>query len=403
MGLQVISRRELETEALRTTSGISFKFVPEPSIDEIQRDVLVGLERFGNQVRSRAFQVEQRRKNKGLPPPPPDPNKITDSEDKGLGTNLHPTSGNVQDNNYLPVSDEVNAFLFDLQKELLDHLDKKRDNDTRRTNHTERKINQFLNKLKERDDTVAVPTDKTNSIVLMDTEKYIKLVHGHLMKDAKLSNNQRLQGILKDARALLEDCKSMLSVNEYNYARTTINKKAIPTIKLLSKDHKPDKKDENGNYPTRLVVPAKNFTAAFPHLGQKGIKTIMDRNQIIYNRKTIIQASHLKTELEGIGITKDGNTITSIDIEAMYPNVMFSHIEDAVEYFLRDSPEEDVKEARKCLELVRFGMANTLITFNGKYWEYGGDVDVCDKGLTIGGYESAHQGRAGRQFSRELI
>lgn len=139
----------------------------------------------------------------------------------------------------------------------------------------------------------------------------------------------------------------MKSVNEYNYAKTTINKKAIPTVKLLSKDHKPDKKDENGDYPTRLVVPAKNFTAAFPHLGQKGIKTIMDRNQIIYNRKTIIQASHLKTELEGIGITKDSNTITSIDIEAMYPNVMFSHIEDAVEYFLRDSPEEDIKEARE--------------------------------------------------------
>lgn len=34
-------------------------------------------------------------------------------------------------------------------------------------------------------------------------------------------------------------------------------------------------------------------------------------------------------------------------------------------------------------------MANTLITFNGKYWEYGGDFDVYDKGLTIGAYESA--------------
>jgi len=69
---------------------------------------------------------------------------------------------------------------------------------------------------------------------------------------------------------------------------------------------------------------------------------------------------NLKTELEGIGITKDSNTITSIDIEAMYPNVMFSHIEDAVEYFLRDSPEEDIKEARKCLELVKSGM-NLLV------------------------------------------
>ena len=34
-------------------------------------------------------------------------------------------------------------------------------------------------------------------------------------------------------------------------------------------------------------------------------------------------------------------------------------------------------------------MGNTLITFGGKYWEYGGVPDVYEKGLTIGGYESA--------------
>jgi hypothetical protein len=34
-------------------------------------------------------------------------------------------------------------------------------------------------------------------------------------------------------------------------------------------------------------------------------------------------------------------------------------------------------------------MGNTLITFEDKYFEYDGDRDVNDKGLTIGGYESA--------------
>ena len=33
-------------------------------------------------------------------------------------------------------------------------------------------------------------------------------------------------------------------------------------------------------------------------------------------------------------------------------------------------------------------MANTLVTFHRKYWEYG-ETDVDQKGLTIGGYESA--------------
>jgi hypothetical protein len=34
-------------------------------------------------------------------------------------------------------------------------------------------------------------------------------------------------------------------------------------------------------------------------------------------------------------------------------------------------------------------MGNTLITFEDKYYEYDGNCDVYDKGLTIGGYESA--------------
>jgi hypothetical protein len=41
------------------------------------------------------------------------------------------------------------------------------------------------------------------------------------------------------------------------------------------------------------------------------------------------------------------------------------------------------------LKLIHFGMGNTLITFKDKYFEYDGDGDVNNKGLTIGGYESS--------------
>jgi hypothetical protein len=34
-------------------------------------------------------------------------------------------------------------------------------------------------------------------------------------------------------------------------------------------------------------------------------------------------------------------------------------------------------------------MGNTLLTFVNKYYEYGGNLDVEDRGLTIGGYELA--------------
>jgi hypothetical protein len=39
--------------------------------------------------------------------------------------------------------------------------------------------------------------------------------------------------------------------------------------------------------------------------------------------------------------------------------------------------------------MIKFGMGNTLLTFLDKYYEYSGNRDVEDRGLTISGYESA--------------
>ena len=43
------------------------------------------------------------------------------------------------------------------------------------------------------------------------------------------------------------------------------------------KDHKPL---IDGEYETRLVIPATNFTSAFPKAGYLGIKAIFDKNGI---------------------------------------------------------------------------------------------------------------------------
>ena len=145
-------------------------------------------------------------------------------------------------------------------------------------------------------------------------------------------------------------------------------------MQLLVKDHK--KKNEHGDFPTRLVVPAKNFTAGFPHVGQRGIKEILDRNKINYMKKTIVQASDLKQKLEALNITRSDYTIATIDAKNMYPSVKFGHIERAVSFFLRNASDDDKKKAGKCLDMVKFGMANTLITFEDQYYEYGGTVEV---------------------------
>ena len=89
------------------------------------------------------------------------------------------------------------------------------------------------------------------------------------------------------------------------------------------------------------------------------------------------------------------HTIISFDAKAMYPSVKFLQIEKAVDHFLRDAPQRDKELVTKCLDMVKFGMANTIVHFQGQYWEYGGAVDVYEKGLTIGGFESTFFCRLG--------
>ncbi len=302
----------------------------------------------------------------------------------GLGTNLRP-NGDYGSNYISRATKDVELFLCDLEKHLLDHIYEMKDA-AQQTNEIERRINDVFNRLKRRPDLVVARTDKTNSIHIMETSKYIEKVEAHLKKDAAPSNIKKLEQILKDANAFLEQQEDLLSINEYNYIKSTISKKSVPTVQALIKDHK--KKDENGDYPSRLVVPAKNLTAGFPHVGQHGLRNILDKNMVDYERKTIKQASDLKQDLEKLNIKRSNSTIVTVDIEAMYPSIQFIHVQKAVEYFLRDAPQEDKIKADRCLEMIKFGMANTIVTFAGKYYEYGG-MDVETKGLTIGGYESA--------------
>jgi hypothetical protein len=64
-------------------------------------------------------------------------------------------------------------------------------------------------------------------------------------------------------------------------------------------------------------------------------------------------------------------------------------IQQAVAYFARTCTEEENETINTCLEMVRLGMSNTLVQFQGKYYVVGGEVSSWERGLTIGGYESA--------------
>jgi hypothetical protein len=112
----------------------------------------------------------------------------------------------------------------------------------------------------------------------------------------------------------MESIDHLCSKNETDFIQESLKFKAIPSPKLLARDHK--KKDKWGQYPTRLVIPA---TSAFPKLGYLGIKKKIDDAKINYMVKTIIQASHAKDQLERLHINKKSNTaVFSLDIERAF-------------------------------------------------------------------------------------
>jgi hypothetical protein len=110
--------------------------------------------------------------------------------------------------------------------------------------------------------------------------------------------------------------------------------RAVPTPKLLIKNHKPMNK--KGKYVMQLIVPATNFTAAFPNIGYLGIKNVFDQNGIDYSGSTIIQVSQLKMTLEKLNITKDKVTIILFDAVRMYPSIKYKFVRKAVKYFARN-------------------------------------------------------------------
>ena len=62
--------------------------------------------------------------------------------------------------------------------------------------------------------------------------------------------------------------------------------------KLLIKDHKTMNK--KGGFPTRLVIPATNFSIILSKIGYLGIKRILDKAKVNYSRVSIVQASDIK-------------------------------------------------------------------------------------------------------------
>ena len=82
-------------------------------------------------------------------------------------------------------------------------------------------------------------------------------------------------------------------------------------------------------------------------------------------------------------------TIVSLDIKDMYPQCHFKAVQDAIQYYMRQLLDLSQSKIQQCLDILKFSMGNTIITFRDKYYEYGVDPNPDRRGLTIGGFESA--------------
>ena len=137
-----------------------------------------------------------------------------------------------------------------------------------------------------------------------------------------------------------------MSVQEEKMLRQSIATREIPSPKLIIKDH--NTINEKAGFPTRLVIPATNFTAIFYKIVYLGIKRMLKKGKVNYSRFSIVQISDLKKKLEELKIKRDEVTIASVHYINMYPSITLSTIK------------------KSCLELICFGMSSTLISFGGE-------------------------------------
>ena len=115
---------------------------------------------------------------------------------------------------------------------------------------------------------------KIDPTMLIIIEDYMHWVSDHLLKVADLAIRLKAVALFEDANKLLDKVKMELSVEEENFVKQSLATRVIPSLKILIKDHNTINK--KGEFPTRLVIPATNFTATYSKIGYLGIKRCLD-------------------------------------------------------------------------------------------------------------------------------
>eukprot|EP00957_Ditylum_brightwellii_P138356 10546051-Ditylum_brightwellii.AAC.1 len=153
----------------------------------------------------------------------------------------------------------------------------------------------------------------------MSTQKYVEWVVKHLDDAAEQVPRTEVVKIHKEAVEFANSIRDFISTDEFNFIQESLTSKAIPQPQLLVKDHKPV--ETSGDFPTRFVILATNFTAALSKLGYLGIKEVLDEHNVNHNKHMIIQASDLKEKLEKLTLNEKHARVISLNIKNMYPSI----------------------------------------------------------------------------------
>ena len=173
--------------------GISEKYVPEPSRNDILSDALTAIRRFSNSCRWKEFwrlkKLEEIREKSSSSPTSVDCESFFDSEvrtetkKEGLRTNLR---AKEKIKRAPKGSEGLEAFLSAVQRVIIDQVFEKRemkDGGRKPNTHSENLKNCCKNL--EGTKTVVIPTDKTNSFRCVDIRDYKDWAIKHLLKNGK--------------------------------------------------------------------------------------------------------------------------------------------------------------------------------------------------------------------------
>ena len=106
------------------------------------------------------------------------------------------------------------------------------------------------------------------------------MVEAHLEKNACLVRNSEIQSIMMEAEKLLETLHYLLLTKDNDFIFKGLVLKSIPMAHILIKDHV--RKDVNTKFPSRLVLPAAEFTDNFLKIGHMAMNSMIDAKNVKY-------------------------------------------------------------------------------------------------------------------------